>query len=88
MTLFIRKKKLALKKIPSEIKKIITTEYLNNIIKQVLEPQFLSINEIRHETYLKRTHTIKCEKGHSDEFYYATLVLSGVVNGTLYPSNT
>ena len=75
--------------IPSEMKKIITTEYLNDIIKQVLEPQFASINEIQHDTNLeKKAQTIKIEKDRFDEFYYATLVLNGVVYGTMHPSNT
>ena len=76
-------------RIPSEMKKKITTEYLNNIIKQVLEPQFASINEIQHDTNLeKKAQTIKIEKDRFDEFYYATLVLNGVVYGTMHPSNT
>lgn len=75
-------------KIPSEMKKKLTTEYLNNIIKQVLEPQFASISEIRHDTDLeKKSQNIKIEKGRFDEYYYATIILNGVVNGTMYPSN-
>ena len=76
-------------KMPSEMKKKITTEYLNSIVEQVLEPQFASINEIRHDTNLEKiAQTIEFKKGSFDEFYYANLILNGVVNGTLYPSNT